>query len=475
METKEALGRRILRETTRFAGIQVIAALVVAGGTWVLARILDQRAFGAYAIGTFCLGIGGLLGDGGLGAALLRSKTDVSPESYRTTLSFLLALGFVLGAGLFAGAPTIAVHYHLNAGEVDVLRLMSLLFLVGPLRSVPYIRMERELRFSRIASIELAATLTRQVVTVLLAWRLGGMRALAGGQLAGATVQLVLAWRSAPGWPGLGVSTPVLRETLGAGVPVQALAIAAFFKDNLSAALLGSLLGPASVGLFDFGVKYAALPVQAVNALSRVQLPLYARFDAKDPALYNAVVGVTRTALLLGLPTLVAMAVAAPVIVPWVYHPRWMGSLPVIVGIVGNMAFGLIAGPFFTLLQGQGRGGLALKVFTAWSIGTWALAFAVCRHGLGAVAWAYSATTAPVVLGLVWWSGRHLGRPLWGAYAGPLFAGLAAWGVAAWLKTPGPLGRAAIGLLVYAGALGVIEGRRATDDLRAWVKALRSG
>jgi O-antigen/teichoic acid export membrane protein len=194
-----------------------------------------------------------------------------------------------------------------------VLRAMAVLFLVGPLRSVPYIRLERELRFSRIAGIELAATFTRQLVTVVLAWRLGGMRALAGGQLAGALVQLALAWRSARGWPGLGIDPKVLRATLGEGVPVQALAIAAFFKDNLSAALLGSLMGPAAVGRFDFGLKYAALPVQAVNALSRVQLPVYARFDAKDPQLYQAFVGATRTALLLGVPLLVALSVGAPV------------------------------------------------------------------------------------------------------------------------------------------------------------------
>ena len=464
--------RRILRETTRFAGIQVISALLLAGSNLILARLLEPHAFGAYAIGTFFLGLGGLLGDGGLGAALLRYKGEVSDESYRTTLTFLFALGSGLAMAFFLATPLIAARWHLSTAEAVVLRSMAVLFLVGPLRSVPYIRMERELRFSRIAGIEFAATATRQLVTVVLAWKLGGMRALAGGQLAGALVQLALAWRSAPGWPGLGISRRVLRATLGEGVPVQALAIAAFFKDNLSAALLGSLMGPASVGQFDFGLKYAALPVQAVNALSRVQLPVYARFDAKDPQLHQAFVGATRTALLLGLPLLVALSVGAPAIVPWLYAPRWIDSIPVVHGILVNMAFGLLAGPLFTLLQGQGEGRLALKVFAGWTLATWALVLVVWHHQLSAVAWAYSAVTAPVVLGLVHWAGRHMGRPLWGAYVGPLAAGLAAWSLAL-LSTPGPLARAGLAVLAYVAVLAAIEGRRALDDLRAWVTALR--
>jgi O-antigen/teichoic acid export membrane protein len=467
-----SLARRILRETTRFAGIQVIGALLLAASNLVLARLLDPHAFGAYAIGTFFLGLGGLLGDGGLGAALLRNRGEVTEGAYRTTVTFLLGLGAALALGFYAAAPSIAVHWQLAPGEATVLRAMAVLFLVGPLRSVPYIRLERELRFSRIAGIELAATFTRQLVTVALAWRLGGMRALAGGQLAGALVQLALAWRAARGWPGLGVDPKVLRATLGEGVPVQALAIAAFFKDNLSAALLGSLMGPSAVGRFDFGLKYAALPVVAVNALSRVQLPVYARFDAKDPQLHQAFVGATRTALLLGLPLLVALSVGAPAIVPWLYAPRWVGSIPVVHGILVNMAFGLLAGPLFTLLQGQGEGRLALKVFAGWTLATWALVLVVWHHQLSAVAWAYSAVTAPVVLGLVHWAGRHLGRPLWGAYAGPFAAGLAAWSLVL-LSSPGPLARAGLAVLAYVAVLAAIEGRRALHDLRAWVTALR--
>lgn len=474
METKEALGRRILRETTRFAGIQVLGAALFALTDIVVARLLGPRSAGAYDMGAFYLGLGALFGDGGLGAAMIRQKGDVSRETYRTALTFLLAIGLTMAVAFFIAAPYIARHAQFSPRDVPVLRAMAVLFLVGPVRSVPYIRLERELRFGRIASIELAATVARQLVTIALAWRYGGVLALIGGQVAGAATQLTLAWRAAPGWPGLGLSRRVLQATLGEGVPVQALAIFAYFKDNLSAVLLGSLMGAPSVGLFNKGTRFAALPVQAVNALSRVQFPVYAQFKARDPQLHASFVGATRTALLLGVPLLAVLSIAAPALVPALYGAQWSPCVPVVHGILVNMAFGLLAGPLFALLQAQGRAGLALKVFAGWTIATWGLVLVVWHRGLGAVACAYSAVTAVVVIGLVRWAARHMGKPLWGAYAGPLLAGLAAWSLL-WVRWPGPWARAGLALAVYAAGLALLEGRRALDDLRAWVTTLRSG
>lgn len=474
MSEAESIGRRIVRETTSFAGLQVLSAALFALTDVAVARFLGPPAYGAYAIGTFYLGLGALFGDGGLGAAMIRQKDDPSRETYGTALTFLLAIGAVMALAFFFAAPYLARQMQVAGREVWVLRAMAALFLVGPVRSVPYVRLERTLRFGRIASIELTATIVRQLVTVALAWRVGGLLALVGGQVSGAATQLVLAWRAAPGWPGLGLSRRALRSTLGDGVSVQALAVLAYFKDNLSAMLLSSLMGVASVGLFNKGVGFAALPVKAVNSLSRVQFPVYARFEARDPQLHQAFVGATRTALLLGVPLLVALSVSAEALVPLLYGSAWKPAVPVVHGILVNMAFGLIAGPLFTLLQGQGRGGLALRIFAAWTIATWGLVFVVWNRGLGAVAGAYSAVTALVVVGLVGWAARHLGRSLWGAYRGPLLAGLAAWSLL-WLRAPGPWARAALALVVYAAVLRGLEGPRVIDDVRTWWRALRPG
>jgi PST family polysaccharide transporter len=475
--TGAALLERITRETARFATLQVFGAFVTGAATLILARLLDPRAFGVYAIGTFFLGLGSLLGDGGLGATLLRKKGDVTDDEYHVTATFLFALGAALAVTFFVTAPFIAVYNHLTAREGAVLRAMAPLFLAGPLRAVPYIRLERELRFGEIGRIELLSLIARQLAAVAFAWAFGGAWALAGAQITGMLSQLALAYMVSPGAPKLLWRPAVLAPLLGYGVRVQALGIAAFFKDNISAALLGRLVGPQAVGVFDFGVKYAQLPVLAVNALARVQLPAYARFEAHDPALHRAVATVTRTALLLGVAMLVTMSAGASSIIPFAYAPRWIESVPVVWGLLPNMVGGLVAGPLFTLLQAQGRAGLALRAFAVWTLATWALVLAVRHHGLGAIAAAHGVITVAMVLWLIAWAGHHMGRPLWRFYVGPVSAGLgavtlvfAARRVAPWMHAGWASALAA--LASYVGLLMVIEGRRTRDDVASLVRAL---
>ncbi len=473
----EGVVRRIVRETTRFAVLQVVASVVVWVTTLLLTRLLDPRTFGAYSIGTFFLGLGALLGDGGLGATLLRKKTDIEPEELQNTLTFLLLLGATMAAAFLATMPLIERAWRLQPGEAAVLRLLAPLYLVGPLRVVPYLRLERGMDFGRIARVELAATLTRQLVAVALAWRYGGVLALAGAQLSGSAVQLTLAWRAAPGWPGFALDRAVLSGLLKYGLQVQALSVAAFFKDNLSAALLGTLLGPRAVGFFEFGVKYAQVPVQAVNALGRVQLPVYARLERADEALYQAIRGATRVALVLGVGLLVLLGVAAPAVIPTLYKPQWLASLPVVYGLAGNMAGGLLAGPFFVLLQGQGHAGTAIRVFTVWTGLTWALVAIVWKLGLGAVAGAYSLVTLGVVAWLIQWAERHLGRRIRDAYYAPAIAGLCAAAVAvalAWrLPALSPWARAPLCLAVYVAALALVEGPSLRREAAAWLRSVR--
>ena len=116
----EGLGRRILRETASFAALQVLGSVFVWATTLALTRLLDPRAFGVYAIGTFFLGLGTLLGDGGLGATLLRKREDIRAEELRAALTFLVGLGGAMSVALLLSSPWICRIYHLDAAETDV-------------------------------------------------------------------------------------------------------------------------------------------------------------------------------------------------------------------------------------------------------------------------------------------------------------------------------------------------------------------
>jgi PST family polysaccharide transporter len=331
------------------------------------------------------------------------------------------------------------------------------------------VRLEREFAFSRIARIELSASLVRHVLAIGIAALHGGVWAFVVAQLASAVVQLVLSYRASPGWVGLGWSWRVFSPLVAYGSKVQGLALFSYMKDNLSRALLGAWLGPTSVGLYDFGQSYIQVPTTAVNALARVQLPVYARLDAGDATLADALRGAMRIALLCGLPLLGLLAFGASWAVPFVYGSKWSGAYPVIWGLLINMSCGLILSPLFTLLQGQGRPGLALIVFGIWTASTWSLAIlglVAFPGSLGIVALAQSVTTLFVAAYLLAWASRHIRKSALAGLGAPLFAGLGAFAAAGALARSGsdifghPLVAAASFLVVYVGILfGLDRGR----------------
>ncbi len=470
----EATLHRVTRELTKVAALQALGPLVGVASAWALWRLLDARDFGAYAIGGLFLGVGSLVGDEGIAAALLLKKDALTDEECDVAATFLLALGLASALLFLACSGLVARRYHLTPHEAGALRGMAPLFLASPLEAVPSLRLQRALRLGAVARIKLTASVAQQAASVLLAWATRDVWALVGGHLVGAAVQVTLAWRAAPGFARLSLRWQVLRPVLAYGLQVQGLSVAAFLKDNVSPAYLGAVVGPEAVGLFDFGVRYAQLPVTVVNAFARPQLSVYSRFAARDPALLAAFAAITRVALLVGLAMLVVLAVGAPAIVPAVYGARWLASLPVVYGLVANMAGGLLAGPLFALMQAQGHAGAAVRAFAVWTAGTWGMVLALRGDGVGAVAWAHSTMTVVMVLWLVRWAERHLGGELLEGYSRACGAALGALGIAwgaryvpgagALTKHAVPWALAALG--VYGALLAALERGRFVRELR---------
>ncbi|MFH0352306.1 MAG: oligosaccharide flippase family protein [Chromatiales bacterium] len=478
----ESVTRHILRETTVFAALGILSGVLRWVGSVILARLLERRDFGVFGICSFYIGLGGLLGNGGLGATLLRRKGDVTNDEYRVTVTALVAVAAVLAVALTAAAPWIGAYNHLSTEETTVLQVMAPVYLVSALRVVPYVRLERQLLFSTIARIELLSTLVQHACALTLAVLAGSVWALVVSHLAGAVVQLGLAYRASPGWVGLGWSWRVFRPLIAYGSKVQALSIFAYLKDNSSRALLGHWAGPTAVGTFDFGVSYIQTPVAAVNGLSRVQLPVYARLEAQDPSLYSTLRGGMRTALLVGIPLLCVLALLAPWLIPFIYGEKWKAAYPVVWGLLVNMVCGLVASPLFTLLQGQGRAGLAVIVFTLWTGATWLLALlaiSVSADALALIACAYSVATVGVTAYLLVWATRHLKRSAFSGLGGPVLSGalgLAAAGALAW-RVGGvfvhPVATAAVFLVTYVAVLAMKEGQLVLSEAQAIIGSIR--
>src|SRR6478609_7159973 len=446
--TRHAVGANVVRQTTSYAMFRTLASLSTLVSYALLVRILERRAIGVFEIGMAYVGFGFVIGEGGLGAALVRKKEHVTNHEYRVVLTSVLGVASLLAVLYLVLAPVIGRANHFNAEELWVMRLLAPIMVLRAFPVIPRARMQREMRFDQFGMVELSSTLARNVTAVIAAFIWGGPWALVAAALAQASVAVVASYALSPGWVGLGFQKHTFKRLISYGAKVQGTYFLHYLRENVAVALLGPAMGPGSVAMYRFAYTYARIPSDAIGGLARVHFRMYALCEPHSPQLASAIEKALRASVLLGALILGVLASAAIWSVPLIYSEKWLPALP----IVWSVATWAVCG--VTLLTGD----QALD----W-IG-WGQSLATVAAACVALRWASVQAASPV--------GSALLRPLVAVTIGALFA------YAACSLTPGPsLLRALAGIgaflsvTVAVGAL--VDRQELMRDLRGGWTALR--
>ena len=325
--TLSPLERDVERETVRGSAW---VALSHGGHTvlwmvtlFVLAHILDPEAFGITSIAGTLLLVVGYVQQGGVAAALVQRRGDLR-EAAASALCFTLVTGALFYAAAFVLAPTAASFF----GSPELANVMRVLAVAVAIRSVAWIGvalLERDLRFRRAASGEIAGAVVEMGVAIAFAVGGAGVWSIVYGQLAGAAVQVVVTWALVTTWPSLrDVSLPVMRELFGFGKYVSAGHLLVFFTASVDNLFVGRILGAHALGFYALAYRLAAIPGAVLGVVAeRVSLPAYSLLHGDRGAFGRAFLTNVQRLSLLTLPLGVSMIVAADEIVLGLLGERW--------------------------------------------------------------------------------------------------------------------------------------------------------
>lgn len=422
--------------------------LVSLGNMLVLTRWIGPHAYGVFVTVLGLTSFLAALARGGVDTYLVRMEAAPDKRTYDVATTVILGISVVL-VGTGAALVPLLAHWYGNrefmAAYLVTLLTIPLAGLAGP----PTAKLERELDFRAVATVELGGQLLALAVSVVLAWRGFGLWAPVTGLLAWQAWAAAGAFRAAGLRPGVAVDRLLVRTMLGFGIG---------YSTSLRVWQLRTLVNPLLVGRFAGaeGVAFVALAIRiaeglgfiriaagrlAIAGLSRLQNDR-ARFQA---ALESAL---QLQVLTLG-PLLCLFALAAPVIVPRVLGVRWMPSLQVYpfvaAGVLVNALYNLRASALFV----AGESWVVLRAY-AWHVALLMIGTVLLlpRLGIQGYGWAELAACgayvtfhtgvariAPVSL-------KRLGLLL-SVFATPLFSLLVrgAWGLVLYLPLAMFLGR----------------------------------
>jgi PST family polysaccharide transporter len=393
---------------------------------------------------------------------LLRREDTPSEAMYHQTFSFLVVSGTsVAVVGLLA---TPALGSWLNDDRyVAPLRVLLVLLPLDVISAPAVVRLERGLRYRRVAVIELTQQLLFLGTGVTLAWRGLGVWAPVAGYGVSELWLVVASYALSAYRPRWLWSTDLLRDMLQYGLGYSASAWLKQARYLVNPLIVGRYAGAEAVG-------YVALAIRVVETLSfvwtatwRISIVALARLERNRARLLEAANEGMGLQVLASGPIMAVVGWAAPWIFPVLLGARWLPALEVYpfiaLGFLSSAAFTLHTSALYVLRRNWEVARFQLANVASFTVAALLL---VPRMGFVGYGWAEVAALASYAvlhLAVVLQLGRPAYAPslLWLlAFTVPLFGATATpW---LWLSVLAPLlwpaarkqARAAAAILVPA-------------------------
>ena len=365
--------------------------VVQLGSTVVLARLIAPGEFGRFAIAVIAQEVALLLVTGGLTIALVQRKT-LDREHAQTGMAMALLAGVAMCALTLAAASLIVTPIF-GTGTALLVRLLAPLCLIEALATSSMVTLRRRMAFRRLSELEILNTVVRVAVCICLALAGLGGRALVLGILAGALAAALVALISAPP-PLPRLHRAALRDLLGVTTRMWLATISWLGFYNVDYAIIGARLGALPTGYY-YRAYTVAVEYQSKLGLlmNEVGFPVLARTSSKAELtqLYSKMI---RLLTIVIYPLLALLAIAAPVLIPFMFGARWTPAVvPTQILAVGGASM-IVFNAVRTVFMATGRAGaLAGFGWTQFIVYGFAV-FLVAPLGITAVAIAAAAVHA---------------------------------------------------------------------------------
>lgn len=291
--------RGIAANTLMNAGAQIASILSTLVFFPLLVRAFGAGVYGVYVIAISTIGLSAMF-DFGIGVSTVRLVARrVSLDDAHgfatvvwTALALMVALGLavaavIAGIGLVAGGV-----FNVNAEQAQLLR--TLLF-VGALMqlwywpsTVPVNVLSGLERYDVVSATSFVGTCAN--VLAILIVLLGGFGPVVLMALSAATmvlttcINLAALVRVRPAGPLLiAPAAPVAQEIVTGGAPVFVASLAQFFnREQVDRLVLGVVLGPAAVVLYEVAAKLSMLVTQVITLPTSALLPVASGLSARE-------------------------------------------------------------------------------------------------------------------------------------------------------------------------------------------------
>ena len=295
--------------------------------TIVLARLLTPEDYGYIGMLAIFLAISLTFIDGGFGSALIQKKRPTH-EDYSTIFYWNLGLSIVLYLTLFFAAPFIASFYRLPL-LCKILRVEGLVLIVNAARIVQTNQLRKQLRFKKIATVEVSVAAVSLAVTIYLAWKGFGVWALVVQQLMVSVLTTSIYWLTGKWLPLLEFSKKSFKELFNFGGFILLSNLVNTFCNNIQGLLIGKFYTPATMGYYSKAHSTESLASNFISTvMDQVSYPVLAEAQNDMEMMRRMLKKFIGVLAFFTFPLMTLLILLAKPVFLLLYTDRWLDSVP---------------------------------------------------------------------------------------------------------------------------------------------------
>ncbi len=385
-------------------GVKFIASMVA---TVVLARLLTPQDYGLISMVAIIVNFVSMFQYMGLSTATIK-WAELNHQQVSTLFWLNMALSAVIMLAMAASAPIVAWFFgDPRLAWITVGYAISILF------TGLYIQHEailsRQMRFTSIAVIEIAAILIGFAAAIAAAWLGAGYWAIFLNQMVMTLATVVGVWLACKWRPGLPSHGAGVRSMLSFGGSLTGFNVASFFSRNLDNALIGKFWGAEQLGVYSRAYQILLMPMQQLNApLVAVAVPALSRLVDSPDRYRAAYLKILEKISIVSMPGVIFMIATSDWLVLFLLGPQWSGTAQIFALLGLSAVIQPVTRTALWLFTTQGRG---REIFN-WGLVGGIIATVSIVAGLpwGAIGVAASYAAADLFIStpiLFWYAGRR--------------------------------------------------------------------
>ena len=366
--------------------------------TAVVARILDPRDFGIFAVALTAYAIVSAIGEFGVASCLIRADLDIDSLAPTMVSVSLLTSAMLAGAMVvFAQPIAAALGSAYAAGPV---RVMALAVLLTGIFAVPSAQLVRDFKQDKLFLVNIISFVPSTAVLVLLAKTGSGAMAFAwsrvlGQLIVGCGILVVVPKHYLPG-----LARSAFGVLIKFGLPLAAANFINYILLNVDYALVGHLMGAVALGTYVLAFNVASWPSSLLGAMiNNVAMPAFSRVKHDASLLRDSIASSLCALSLVVVPICGALMALARPLVLTLYGQKWAGSAAVLSVLALYSAISIVCLLFANILASMGRTKFLLVVQLIW-LGALvpAMVLGVHQNGIVGAAFAHIVIIEPLVL-----------------------------------------------------------------------------